>query len=231
MKDFLWDFDLVEKDIRYDNQTYYRLIWVSALTMVLYSLLVLLGAFSTVGFYFSLIIVSLAILFNVSLSIYFLYSNRREMVVSKKSHSIVSLLDNFMIVDGVEISYSKVLCIVESHFKNVNPFNSSDMVDEGKFVYIFVKNTDLEELGILKSWKVKNVECLRIPLKYVSKEGELFVSSLKSLSEKNGIDFLTKNTSIGLGNVFIRVNKNAKNFNISDTNIPFDSCSSMEKMY
>lgn len=192
MVSYLWNYSSLKSALHYENKVYWRMIAVSVIAALLYVLLVIGGAFSNGGIIVSAIIVLLLLLFSVLVSLYNLRANQWAYTHALRKSSMVEILNNHMNLNGKTIPIDTVVNIVEGEFKNSTELNSSEMIDDGKFIYVFIKNVAHKRFfGALKSWHGNYVEIVRIPLQYflTNDDADDFVKTMKEFSSTHNIEY------------------------------------------
>lgn len=230
MNSYLWNYPVLENVLEDENKVYWRMLVVSGITVVLYVLLVIGGAFSNLGTIVSAVVVSLLTLFVVLVSLYNLRLNHWAYTHASQKNCMVEIFDNHMNLNGKAIPLETVVNIVEGEFKNSTELNSSEMVDDGKFIYIFIENAVYKRFfGALKSWHGNYVEIVRIPLQYflTNEDADDFVKAMKEFSSTRGIEYNKVITNAGLNNEYTKWNGMNSPLNVDEEEYA-DSCSSLE---
>lgn len=230
MVSYLWNYPILKSVLQHENKVYWRMLAVSGITAVLYVLLVIGGAFSSWGITVSAIIVSLLLLFCVLVSLYNLRVNQWAYTHASDKRSMVEILENHMRLNGKTIPIDDVVNIVEGEFKNSTELNSSEMVDNGKFIYVFVENAVYKRFfGALKSWRGNYVEIVRIPLQYflTTDDADDFVKTMKEFSSTHNIEYNKVITNAELNREYAKWNGSNSPLNVDEEDYA-NNCSSLE---
>lgn len=212
MINFYWNLRSLRKDLEYENVVSRRTI----VTVIFAGLLYLFLAFSDVfetkfGLISSAIIVSLVMVFSLSVALVSLNFNKKDYKNSVESTSIFSITNDGVVkVDTHEFSFLNIVNVIETDFKGVTPLNASDLVCNGKYIGIFVKDLDLKSHGGgIKVINYNHLVLLYIPLRYVD-NSDLLVETLKGKCFDYGVQWNSYIDAVSMGRSIVDFNSNHK---------------------
>lgn len=199
MKNFIWKFDELRKDLSYDNVFYRRMIVVASVVVILWVFVGWLSDFSTLAWAVSGVIIISTFFFNVGLAMYSISFNKKDLNIAEDNEYIIKETINGLRLNNVMVEYSDMMKIVESEFKNAGPFNPNPMVNNGRFLFFVLQSSAVSSYeGAVKRWKNENISVIRIPLSYVV-EADDCVNFVRQKATEYNIEYIYENTGVGLG--------------------------------
>lgn len=210
MNSFSWQFDKLRKDLDSDNVMYRRMIFVAVLAVILWLGVAWFSDFGVLGWATSGVVVLFISFLNLGMALYFLRFNRSDFELAETTQYIVEEAPNGLRLNNTLIDYSRMVKIIESEFKNVNPLNSQEMIDEGRFLFFVLQDSGIDSYsGAVKALKTEDITVVRIPLSYIV-EADNCVEFVRDKAAEHGVEYIYENTAIGLERTLMKCRQKSK---------------------
>lgn len=210
MNSFSWQFDKLRKDLDNDDVTYRRMIFVAVLAVILWFGVAWFSDFGVLGWTVSGAVVLSISFLNLGMALYSLRFNRSDFEFAETTQYIIEEATNGLRLNNTLVNYSRMVKIVESEFKNVNPFSSQEMIDEGRFLFFVLQDSGISSYsGAVKAVKTEEITVVRIPLSYIV-EADDCVGFVRDKAAEHGVEYIYENTAIGLERRLVKCRQESK---------------------